>query len=140
MSDDHHHGSDLTSLFELRSEPVTTQQLVRYAGASDDYNRIHYDQAYAIDAGLGGVIAHGMLTMGFMARAVTDWVGPLGRVKRIAARFTAPVRPGDVVRVIGRVTSTDDGADVRTLACRLEAMVGTRIVATGEAMVHSTPE
>ena len=131
-------GPDLASLFELSSEVVTTQQLVRYAGASDDYNRIHYDQAYAVDAGLGGVIAHGMLTMGFMARAVTDWAGPLGRVRRIAARFTAPVRPGDVVRVIGRVTSADDGAEAGTVTCRLEALVGLRAVASGDATVQLT--
>ncbi len=129
---------DLDGGFELTCEAVSTQQLVRYAGASDDYNRIHYDQAYAIEAGLGGVIAHGMLTMGFMARALTDWAGPRGRVKRIAARFLAPVRPGDVVRVIGRISAAEEGVEARTLACRLEAVVGTRTVASGDATVQLT--
>lgn len=123
------------SRFELLSETVTTQQLVRYAGASDDYNRIHYDLPYANDAGLGGVIAHGMLTMAFMARAATDWAGPLGHVQRIAARFTAPVRPGDAVHITGSVISKSRSGGSGTVACRLEADVGGRSVASGEATV-----
>ena len=79
------------SRFELTTDPVTRQQLVRYAGASDDYNPIHYDEQYAADAGLGGVIAHGMLTMAFMARAASDWAGPAGQVRRIAQPLTPPL-------------------------------------------------
>jgi acyl dehydratase len=110
--------------------PVTTVQLVRYAGASGDFNRIHYDQPFAVEAGLGGVIAHGMLTMAFMARAVGGWVGPRGRVRRISARFTSPVRPGDTVRVQATVTAPFDGM---AMACTLEAWVGETRVAVGEA-------
>jgi acyl dehydratase len=121
--------------FELRAEPITTQQLVRYAGASGDYNRIHYDQTFAVEAGLGGVIAHGMLTMALMGRAATDWAGPRGRVARIAARFSAPVRPGDVVRVVGRVVATGRVDDTGRVECRLEADVDGRAVAAGDAVV-----
>jgi acyl dehydratase len=91
--------------FVVEKPAVTRVQLAMYAGASDDYNPIHYDEDYAKKAGLGGVIAHGMLTMGFMAQALTNWAGPRSRVRRIRARFTSPVRPGDVVRVEGEVIS-----------------------------------
>lgn len=119
--------------FELTTEPVTTQQLVRYAGASDDYNRIHYDQPYAVEVGLGGVIAHGMLTMAFMGRAASMVVGPRGQVKRLSARFTSPVRPGDAVHVVGTVTQTHVAAPLGELHCRLDVDVGGRGVANGEA-------
>jgi acyl dehydratase len=115
------------------SAPVTTMQLVRYAGASDDYNRIHYDLPYAEGAGLGGIIAHGMLTMGFMARALTDGIGPGGRVKTIAARFVAPVRPGDVVRLECRVRERQAAGTGCQIDCELVALVGAKTVARGEA-------
>jgi acyl dehydratase len=89
--------------FGLTKAPVTTRQLVMYAGASADYNRIHYDHPYAVEAGLGGVIAHGMLTMGFAGQAVTAWAGPGALVRDISGRFLSPVRPGDAVRFDGRV-------------------------------------
>lgn len=119
--------------FELLVEPVSTQQLVRYAGASDDYNRIHYDQPYAVDAGLGGIVAHGMLTMAFMARAAGEFAGEQGRVSRIAARFTAPVRPGDAVHVTGTLTGVLRDGRRGELECRLAADVGGRAVASGDA-------
>jgi acyl dehydratase len=125
--------------FELAVEPVTTMQLVKYAGASDDYNRIHYDQAYAVGAGLGGVIAHGMLTMGFMGRAVTGWAGPQARIKHIAARFTHPVRPGDSVRVVGTVESKQTHDNVDGIQCKIVATVGDKAVASGEATVQWYP-
>src|SRR5690606_30000677 len=123
--------------FELVSEAVTTMQLVKYAGASDDYNRIHYDQAYAVEAGLGGVIAHGMLTMGFMGRALTQWAGPAARVRHLAARFTAPVRPGDSVVVTGTVGSRDVGVDgMPRVSCELVATVAGKAVANGSATLE----
>jgi acyl dehydratase len=121
--------------FTTQVPPVTTMQLVKYAGASDDYNRIHYDQQFALDAGLGGVIAHGMLTMGFMASAAASRIGPRGRVQKISARFTAPVRPGDSVTVTCAV-KTRELADGRALlTCDLSATVGDRIVAAGDAVL-----
>lgn len=128
-------NSAQVSRFELTAAAITTEQLVRYAGASDDYNRIHYDLPYATAAGLGGVIAHGMLTMAFMGRAATDWAGPAGRVRRIAARFTAPVRVGDVVRVSGVATLARQVAERAEWHCELLADVAGRPVASGEAVV-----
>lgn len=123
----------MLAAFDTAMPPVTTMQLVKYAGASDDYNRIHYDQPFAVEAGLGGVIAHGMLTMGFMASAAGNRIGPRGRVQKISARFTAPVRPGDSVTVTCQVKRRDESEDGAMLACDLFAKVGDRTVAAGEA-------
>ena len=69
----------------------TRETLVRYAGASTDFNPIHYSGYYADQVGLPGVIAHGMLTMGSALRLVTDWVGDPARVRSYFVRFTKPV-------------------------------------------------
>ena len=89
--------------------------LVRYAGASGDFNPIHYNERVAREVGLDGVIAHGMATMGLAASAVTDWAGDPGAVVDYGVRFTRPVvvpDPGEVsLDVTGRVGAlTDDGA------------------------------
>ncbi len=70
---------------------LTRQALVRYAGASTDFNPIHYSEHYAAQVGLPGVIAHGMLTMGAALRVVTDWVGDPARIRSYAVRFPKPV-------------------------------------------------
>ena len=87
----------------LVKPPIEQIQLTKYAGASGDFNPIHQDDAFAKAAGMGGVFAHGMLSMGFVAQSVTDWVG-VGRVRRISVRFAALVRLGDVITCHGRVT------------------------------------
>ena len=69
----------------------TRETLVRYAGASTDFNPIHYSNHYADQVGLPGVIAHGMLTMGSALRLVTDWAGDPARVRSYFVRFTKPV-------------------------------------------------
>lgn len=126
---------EVGSRFEAACGPVTTTQLVRYAGASGDFNRIHYDHHYAVDAKLGGVIAHGMLTMAFMSRALTDRVGPRGNVSRVAARFLSPVRPGDTVTTIVTVSSRRDDSAQPGIDCDLAAFVGDRQVAEGNATI-----
>jgi len=70
---------------------LTRAQLVRYAGASTDFNPIHWSDRAASALGLEGVIAHGMLTLGTALRVVTDWVGDPAAVRRYSARFTHPV-------------------------------------------------
>lgn len=79
--------------------------LVRYAGASGDFNPIHYNDAAAAALGLPGVIAHGMLTMGTALRVVTDWIGDPNRVLSYYVRFTKPV----VVPATGTVEVTFAG-------------------------------
>ena len=86
----------------LVKPPIQQIQLTRYAGASGDFNPIHQDDAFAKAAGMGGIFAHGMLSMGFVAQSVTDWVG-VGRVHKVSVRFAALVRPGDVITCHGRV-------------------------------------
>jgi acyl dehydratase len=70
---------------------LTRADLVRYAGASTDFNPIHYSERFAAEVGLPGVVAHGMLTMGTALRVVTDWVGDPARVLTYTTRFTKPV-------------------------------------------------
>ncbi len=90
--------------------PLQQIQLTRYAGASGDFNPIHQDEESARAAGMSGVFAHGMLSMGFVAQALTDWAGP-GTVRKLGVRFTALVRLKDTVtcraRVLGK-TAMDD--------------------------------
>jgi acyl dehydratase len=74
---------------------LTREQLVRYAGASGDFNPIHYSDHWARALGLDGVIAHGMLTMGAALRVVTDWIGDPVAIRSYAARFTRPVSVPD---------------------------------------------
>ena len=89
-------------------------QLVRYAGASGDFNPIHFDDEYARSVGLPGVIAHGMLTMGFAAELAGRFAGPDGRVEAITVRFTSIVRPGDTLAAGGSVRALipPDGAEI----------------------------
>jgi len=74
---------------------VRREDLVRYAGASGDFNPIHYSDRVAAQMGLPGVIAHGMLTMALAARAVSDWAGGPDRVVDLSVRFTSMVRVPD---------------------------------------------
>ncbi|MEY4263079.1 MAG: hypothetical protein RLY88_787 [Actinomycetota bacterium] len=89
----------------------TRDSLVRYAGASGDFNNIHYRDDVAQAVGLPGVLAHGMLTMGAAVQVAVDWVGDAGRVVDYQVRFTKPVvvdaREGAVVLVIGKIAEID---------------------------------
>ena len=74
-----------------RTFALTRDSLVRYAGASGDFNPIHYRDDVAASVGLPGVLAHGMLTMGLAVQPVVDWAGDPGRVVDYQVRFTRPV-------------------------------------------------
>ena len=74
---------------------VTRADLVRYAGASGDFNEIHWSERVATEVGLPGVIAHGMYTMALAGRAVTAWAGDPGAVVEFGVRFTRPVAVPD---------------------------------------------
>ena len=91
----------------------TRADLVRYAGASGDFNPIHWSNPAAAALGLPDVIAHGMLTMGTALRVVTDWAGDPARVRSYYVRFTKPVvvpeLGGTVVTFAGTVTKVADG-------------------------------
>ena len=90
-----------------QSFPIRRADLVRYAGASGDFNVIHWNERIARSVGLPDVIAHGMLTMALAARAVTDWVGDPGAVVEYGTRFTRPVPvPDDDTGALVEVAAT----------------------------------
>lgn len=121
----------------LEKPPVTTTQLVMYAGASGDFNRIHYDLPFAREAGLDGVIAHGMLTMGFAAQLLGRMAGGGGFVKRIEARFQSPVKPGDVVRIEADASPAADGGATTEVTFR--GIAGEREVIAGSGTLARLP-
>jgi acyl dehydratase len=99
---------------ETRTFSITRGDLVRYAGASGDFNPIHWSDRVATSVGLPGVIAHGMLTLGLVAQAVDEWAGGPGHVVELGCKFTKPVvvpdddRGVDLV-VAGTVSGVEDG-------------------------------
>jgi acyl dehydratase len=99
-----------------REFPLTRDSLVRYAGASGDFNPIHYRDDVAASVGLPGVLAHGMLTMGFAVQPVVDWAVDPGRVVDYQVRFTRPVvvdpEQGALVTVVAKVGQLDESATV----------------------------
>ncbi|WP_240135375.1 MaoC family dehydratase [Streptomyces sp. MUM 178J] len=106
--------------FELPAQtfPVTRDTLVRYAGASGDFNPIHWNEKFATEVGLPDVIAHGMFTMAEAARVVTDWAGDPGAVVEYGVRFTRPVvvpndDKGASIEVSGKVAALLDDKRVR---------------------------
>lgn len=111
---------------------ITRQQLVMYAGASGDFNPIHYDDEFARQVGLPGVIAHGMLSVGFVAQHLGNWAGPHGRVSDLKVRFVNMVRPGDELTCRARVERT--AADSADLAIWVDKADGTPVI-TGTAQV-----
>lgn len=113
--------------------PIQQIQLTRYAGASGDFNPIHQDEEFARAAGMPGVFAHGMLSMGFVAQALTDWAGP-GTVRKLGVRFTALVRLKDTVTCRGRVIAkqSQDDQHLVELDVWAENQQGEKVV-TGRA-------
>jgi acyl dehydratase len=89
-----------------RTFPVTRATLVQYAGASGDFNPIHWNERFAREVGLPDVIAHGMFTMASAIRVVTDWAGDPGAIVEYGVRFTRPVV----------VPNDDQGASIEVTA------------------------
>lgn len=91
---------------------LTRDNLVRYAGASGDFNPIHYRDDVAVSVGLPGVLAHGMLTMGLAVQPVSNWVGDPARIVDYQVRFTRPVlvdgQTGADVTVTAAVGALED--------------------------------
>ncbi|MGK3207628.1 MaoC family dehydratase [Amycolatopsis sp. MEPSY49] len=107
-------GDELPTI-EVR---VTRDQLVRYAGASLDFNPIHWNEAFAKEVGLPDVIAHGMLTMALAGRVVTDWLGDPAKLIDLSARFTRPVvvpntPEGATVEFSGKVGAINEDGTAR---------------------------
>ena len=110
---------------------VTRSRVVRYSGASTDFNEIHFSDRHARALGLPSVVAHGMWTMGAGLRVVTDWIGDPQRVSSYQVRFTRPVvvpDDDDGIEVVFNATVTaveDASATVSiTAACQGESVLG----------------
>ncbi|MFF7383564.1 MaoC/PaaZ C-terminal domain-containing protein [Streptomyces griseoluteus] len=112
--------------------PVTRATLVRYAGASGDFNPIHYNERFAKEVGLPDVIAHGMFTMAEAVRVVTDWTGDPAAVVEYGVRFTKPVvvpddDKGALIEVSAKVAAKLDDRTVRvdlTATCAGQKVLG----------------
>lgn len=120
---------------DMRFGPLSRTDIVRYAGASGDFNPIHHDETFARAAGLPGVMAHGMLSAGLLGSFVTGWFGA-GSVRRYKIRFRERVWPGDVLVPEGRVVRAfeEEGEPRAELVLALKREDGTPVV-TGTATV-----
>lgn len=98
----------------------TRDSLVRYAGASGDFNTIHYRDDIAAAVGLPGVLAHGMLTMGAAVQVAVNWVGDAGRVTDYQVKFTKPVVVDPVEGVVVVVSGVIGAIDAETQTVRID--------------------
>jgi acyl dehydratase len=99
--------------------------LVRYAGASGDFNPIHYRDDVALSVGLPGVLAHGMLTMGIAVQPVIDWLGDPRRILDYSVRFTRPVvvdaTGGASLTILAKVASLDEETGIARIDLTVSA-------------------
>ena len=130
---------EVGTLLPTQTFPIDRATLIRYAGASGDFNVIHWNERIATAVGLPNVIAHGMLTMALGGRVVTDWVGDPGALLDYGVRFTRPVvvpddDAGATIEVTGAVTRKDeDGIAQVTLTVRFE---GATVLGRAHALVR----
>jgi len=133
--DDVEAGADLPAA----TYPATRLSLVKYCGASGDFNVIHWNERIAKAVGLPDVIAHGMFTMAQAGRYVTDWAGPAATVIEFGVRFSAPVVVPDddigaTISVTGKVEEKLDG---NLVALALTARSGeTKVLTRARAVVR----
>jgi acyl dehydratase len=124
---------------EVASYPATRLSLVKYCGASGDFNVIHWNERIARSVGLPDVIAHGMFTMAQAGRFVTDWAGPGAVVTEFGVRFSSPVvvpddDTGATIAVSGQV---EDKLDGNRVALALTARsAGTKVLTRARAVVR----
>lgn len=122
------------------TQTIDRARLIRYAGASSDFNKIHWSESTAAAVGLPGILAHGMLNMALAGRVVTDWVGDPGAVREFGARFTRPVyvpddAEGATVEFTGVVAALDP--DARTARVNITAKFnGQTILGGAKALVQ----
>jgi acyl dehydratase len=115
-------------------EKVNRTHIVKYAGASGDFNPLHHDDTVATSAaGYPSVFAHGMFSMGLTARMLTDWLGPTA-LKKYGVRFTRQVWPGDTLTAKAEVTAVKDG--LATIRVWTENQNGEAVV-EGEAVAEA---
>lgn len=131
--------ADVSEGEELKPWTYDVQRLnlVMYAGASGDFNPIHWNEPFAKAVGLPDVFSHGMFTMARIGQFVTDWIGDPGAVKRFKTRFTLPVvvpnETGNKVTVSGKVARK---LDPNRVVLEISAAVGDANVGAAEAEVE----
>lgn len=112
--------------------PITRTDIVRYAGASGDFNPIHHDEGFATAAGFPTVFSMGMYQAGLLATFATDWLGA-EHVRRYTVRFREQVWPDDVLTCAGTVTAVEGGLATVELTCTRQtggvAVVGEAVFA-----------
>jgi len=106
------------ALPEVVVGPVDRTRLVKYAGASGDFNRMHFDDEFARGGGFDAVIAHGMLSMAVIGQLLSRWAGPTS-VRRIKVRFKAPTLLGETITARGEITALHVEGSQRTAEVRL---------------------
>ncbi len=112
---------------------LTRTDLVRYAGASGDFNPMHHDDVQAREVGLDSVFGHGMFSMGLLARSATDWVG-VGALRHLKVRFTKQTWPGEVLVSTVTVTATRQAGGECLVDLAIELANGEgQVKAAGEA-------
>lgn len=112
-----------------RSVTIDQETLLRYAGVSGDFNPLHWDPAFAATfSPTGGVIAHGMLSMGLLSALLTDWLGDAGRVRSMSCQFRAACPVGATVTLGGEVASVDDDEGTATLAIWVRLDDGSKVI------------
>lgn len=122
-----------------RSVELDRSRLVRYAGASGDFNPIHWNDTFAEAVGLPGVIVHGMLTMGAAVGLVEDWAGDPGAVVDYQTRFTRPVPVPNPGATVVEVTGTVGAVDVAAGTVRVDLTVtheGAKVLTKAQAVVR----
>ncbi len=124
-----------TEIPPLELPPITRFTLALYAGASGDHNPIHIDSDFAKKAGMPDVFAHGMLSMAYLGRMLTDWQ-PQARLRKFQNRFSAITQLQDVITCSGKVVELIE-QDGETLArCEIQAAKATgEVTLLGEAIV-----
>jgi acyl dehydratase len=113
------------------SETIERLDLVRYAGASGDFNPIHWSDEIARAVGLPGVIAHGMYSMGVATRMITAWVGDPAAIRRLKVRFSNMIEPGQTLTAKGEVAEADGGRVL--VRFHAEDEKGEKVLSKGEA-------
>ncbi|NVM93338.1 MaoC family dehydratase [Arthrobacter wenxiniae] len=131
-------GQDIGS----RRLEISRADLVKYAGASGDFNPIHWNERFAREVDLPGVIAHGMFTMGSAVQLVTDWAGDPAAVVSYGTRFTKPVpvadldgAPGAVVEVSGTIGALDAAAGTARIDLNV-TLDGQKVLVKAQATVR----
>jgi acyl dehydratase len=113
------------------ADTIERLDLIRYAGASGDFNPIHWSDEIARAVGLPGVIAHGMYSMAVAARMVSGWAGDPAAIKRLKVRFSAMIEPGQTLTAKGEVAEVDNGRVL--VRFHAEDEKGEKVLSKGEA-------